>query len=54
MTDKEQTDHFSNELDALVERFRNEYELSYSIVVGTLQMKIHLLCKEAQERSDEV
>lgn len=54
MTDKEQTDHFANELDALVDRFRSEYEMSYAVVIGTLQMKIHLLCNEAEERSDEV
>lgn len=54
MTDKEQTDHFANELDALVDRFRSEYEMSYATTVGVLEMKIHLLCNEAKERSDEV
>lgn len=53
MSEKEQVDHFANELDNLVERFRTEYDISYSSVVGTLQMKIHLLCSEASERGDE-
>lgn len=54
MTEKEQTDHFANEIDRLVDRYRSEYEMSYASVVGVLQMKIHLLCDEASERSDEV
>lgn len=53
MTDKEQTDHFANELDALVQRFYAEYDISYAQVVGVLQMKIHLLCAQASERGDE-
>lgn len=54
MTDKEQTDAFSDDLDKLVERYRHEFEISYAQVVGTLQMKIHLLCNEAQKREDEL
>ena len=53
MSDKEQTDHFADEIDRLVERFRSEHELSYARAVGVLQMKIHLLCAEAAERGDE-
>lgn len=54
MSDKEQTDHFANDVDALVERYRSEYEMSYAATIGVLQMKIHLLCAEAAERGDEV
>lgn len=54
MSEKEQIDHFANDIDNLVERYRSEYEMSYAAVVGVLQMKIHLLCAEAAERSDEV
>lgn len=54
MTDKEQMDHFANDIDALVERYRTEYEITYAAVVGVLQMKIHLVCDEASERGDEV
>lgn len=54
MTDKEQTDHFANDIDSLVERYRSEYEISYAAVVGVLQMKIHLICKEAAEHGDEL
>lgn len=54
MTDKEQTDHFADELDRLINRFSREYELCYSQVVGVLQMKIHTLCTGAQKRQDEL
>lgn len=50
MTDKQQTDAFANDIDNLVERYRNEFEISYAQLVGVLQMKIHLLCAEAAER----
>jgi hypothetical protein len=53
VSDKEQTDHFANDVDKLVERYRSEYEMSYATTVGVLQMKIHLLCAEAAERGDE-
>lgn len=53
MSEKEQIDHFANELDSLVNRFRTEYEMTYASIVGTLQMKAHLLCVEAEDRADE-
>lgn len=49
-----QVEHFADELDRLVDRFRSEYDLSYAAVVGTLHMKANLLCNEAEEREDEV
>lgn len=54
MTDKEQTDAFANDLDKLVERYRQEFEMSYAQIVGTLYMKNHLLCTEAEEREGEL
>ena len=54
MSEKEQIDHFANDVDNLVERYRSEYEMTYAAVVGVLQMKIHLLCAEASEREDEL
>lgn len=50
MTSDEQIDHFAKELDIMVERFRREYdEISYGALIGTMQMKIHNLCVEAQQ-----
>jgi hypothetical protein len=54
MTDKEQTDAFADELDKLVDRFRQEFDLTYAQAVGVLHMKAHLLCEDASERGDEV
>jgi len=54
MTEKDQIDHFANDVDNLVERYRIEYDMSYAAVVGVLQMKIHLLCEEASERGGEI
>lgn len=53
MDANEQVQHFADELDKLVNRFRSEYDLSYAATVGTLQMKVHLLCMEAEEQSEE-
>lgn len=49
-----QIQHLAEELDRLIDRSRSEYDLSYGETVGVLQMKIHLLCVEAQEREEEV
>lgn len=54
MTETEQVDRFCDELDALVARYAHEYDLSYAAVVGALTLKIHTLCAEATDRSDEV
>lgn len=53
MTSQEQTFHFGDELDKLVNRFRQEYDMEYAQIVGTLHMKAHLLCQEACEREGE-
>lgn len=53
MNDKEQIYQFGNELDNLVDRFRQEYEMSYAAIVGTLHIKAHLLCSEAAEDEPE-
>ena len=44
---KQQIEHLGGELDRLVDRFRAEYDLPYSVVVGCLVMKANLLCMEA-------
>lgn len=54
MSDTEQLQHFADDLDKLVDRYRSEYEISFGAIVGALQMKSWLLCQEAQDREDEV
>lgn len=53
MDEKSQTEHFADDLDKLVNRYRSEYDIQYASLVGVLQMKIHLLCQEAEQREDE-
>lgn len=54
MSESEQINHFADELDVLITRYRSEYEITYASIIGVLQMKSYLLCNEASERSDEV
>lgn len=52
MNERDQTQHFSDDLDALINRYRTEYDISYAAVLGALQMKIWLLCYEAKDAKD--
>lgn len=54
LSDSRAIDHFSDELDRLVDRFRSEYEAKYAEIVGCLAMKAHLLMNEAEDREDEL
>jgi len=54
MSHNDQTNAFADDLDKLVERYRQEFEITYAQVVGCLQLKIHTLCAEAASRRDEV
>lgn len=47
MSEAEQVKAFANELDLLVERYSNEFDLTYAAAVGVLFMKAHLLCDDA-------
>lgn len=53
MDNNQQVDCFSAELDALVERFRQEYDLNYASIIGTLHLKIHGLSADAYGLDDE-
>ncbi len=44
-----QTKAFADQLDRLIDRFRDEWDLEYATVVGVLTMKAHLLMNEAEE-----
>lgn len=53
MSESEQTGALADELDKLIERFRQEFQMSYASVVGVLQCKSVLLITEAKDRWDE-
>lgn len=44
MNERSQTRMFADELDCLIERFRNEFDLTYASVIGTLFIKAQELC----------
>jgi len=50
MNDDEQLIAFADELDKLIHRFSIEFELPYALVIGAMQMKMYLLCREAEEQ----
>ena len=52
MTDHEQIIAFSNDLDALVNRYRVEFDMTYAAVIGVLHMRAHTLCAEAEGMYD--
>lgn len=53
MTDKQQIDQLADSLDALIDRARDEYDMSYASVIGVLQMKIHALLHEAEDEAED-
>ena len=54
MDGEEQTEHFSKELDRLIQRFRQEYSLTYASAVGTLNIKAtELILQGIAERDQE-
>lgn len=53
MTNKEQTDAFSHELAALIDRYRSEFDLSYAQVIGTLHIHAAHLAHEGLSNDDD-
>lgn len=52
MTDQEQVNHFSDALDALVNRHCREFDLTYFSVIGVLHLKLHELCQDSASAPD--
>lgn len=53
MDDREQIVAFSNDVDRLVDRYRDEFDMTYAAAVGVLFMKAQLLCEEAVDEGDD-
>lgn len=56
MSDREQLDAFSNDLDVLVTRYIREFELSTAGAIGVLALKQHAMARWAfdeNEKDDE-
>ena len=53
MTEQEQSKAFSCDLDALIDRYRQEFDLTYNSIVGALEFAKADVLKEALEMFDE-
>lgn len=55
MSEAEQIQHLADDLDKLIDRYCDEYEMTFASAVGVLQMKAWLLCQTAADtqESDE-
>ncbi len=52
MSDKEQLDAFADDLEALVNRYRSEFDLTVGAVVGALEIQKHALIAEALDATE--
>lgn len=53
MNQRDQIIAFGDDLDRLLERYAQEFDLPYAAVVGCMQIKIHLICQQASEEDDD-
>ena len=53
MPPNDQTTHFANDLERLINRYRDEYDLSYAQMIGAMYFTLHLLCREAEQKIDD-
>lgn len=47
MTEQERVRHFSEDLDSLIERYRQEYDIMLTSVVGVLTLQVHYLLSDS-------
>lgn len=45
----EQAEHMGREIDKVIDRIKNEYDMSYEQVIGVLQLKVAEICSEAMD-----
>ena len=53
MDDREQIKAFADDLDNLVNRYADEFDMTYAAVVGVLCMKINIMCHESKDAEEE-
>lgn len=52
MSEQEQAQHLANELSAVIDRFRAEYDISYATAIGCLEIIKMDLFREGVEDDD--
>ena len=53
MTEAEQRDNFCNDLDALLNRYAEEYDLPASVIIAALAFKQHQLIHQTLQAAEE-
>jgi hypothetical protein len=53
MNDRQQIQAFADDLDRLVDRYRDEWEISMAGVIGALEFKQFTLMQEAQRQAED-
>lgn len=53
MNDQDQTQAFASDLEKLIDRYRDEFDVRYAQIVGVLHLQAHFLCSEAKILNDE-
>jgi len=53
MTEREQSKAFAEELDRLCDRFAEEFDITYTSIVGGLEFKKAELIKQALENEED-
>jgi len=53
MDEKDQIGCFDDDLDRLLQRYSDEFDMSLAAMVGTLQIKIHELVANSIDQDDD-
>lgn len=53
MDQEQQIEAFEDDLDRLIQRYADEFDLTFAAAIGVMQMKIHRLCADAERILDE-
>jgi hypothetical protein len=51
--EKDQIGCFESDLDRLIQRYGDEFDMSLAAMVGTLQIKVHELVSNSIDQDDE-
>lgn len=49
MSDQSACENLGDEIDRVIDYFREEFDITYAEVIGTLHLKAWLLCQETDD-----
>jgi hypothetical protein len=53
MTESEQISAFESDLERLIQRYRDEFELSNAAAIGVLELQKYKLCRNCIQEAEE-